>query len=72
MSRFDDDGYWMDCVRRSKSNSAVNAWADIVEYVKSGQADERTLRGLRCALRDLSQHCGDQIAAHTEARKRAA
>lgn len=72
MSRFDDDGYWMECVRRSKSNSAVNAWAEMVEYVESGKADDRTLRGMRCALRELATHCSDQLHQRLEARKRAA
>lgn len=63
---FDDDGYWLECIRRSKSNSVVSGWMDIVDYACSGQADDRTLRGLRCALRDLAQKCSDEINQRRE------
>jgi len=67
---FDPDEYWLECIRRSKSNSVVSGWMDIVDYACSGQADESTLRGLRCALRDLSQKCSDQINERRERAKR--
>jgi hypothetical protein len=63
---FDEDGYWADCVRRSGHNLAVNGWLDLVEYVSSGRADDRTLSGLNAALRSLSQSCRDQLHERRE------
>jgi len=57
-----DDDYWAQCVRRSQSNSVISGWIDLVDFVERGDADDRTLRGLRCALRALSQKCSDQLA----------
>lgn len=59
--KFDGDEYWLNCLRRSKSNSVVSGWLDIVDFATSGQADESTLRGIRCAMRDLAQKCSDEI-----------
>lgn len=64
---WDDDNYWMECVRRSKSNSAVNGWQDLVDYVKSGKADDRTLSGLHIAIRALSQECWEQLCERRKA-----
>jgi hypothetical protein len=59
---FDDDDYWTEAVRRTGSNSAVSGWQDLVDFVRSGRADERALSGLHAALRSLSQNCHDQLA----------
>lgn len=66
---WDADDFWLECVRRSKSNSAVNGWQDIVDFVKSGQADDRTLSGITAALRSLSQECGRQLSERREAQR---
>lgn len=65
---FDRDDFWLECVRRSKSNSAVNGWGDLVDYIKSGQADAATLSGMHAALRSLSQECLDQLAERRRGR----
>lgn len=66
MSQFDEDKYWEEAVRRSGSNSAVNGWLDLVEFIQSGQADDKTLSGLFCAIRSLSQECSKQLAERRE------
>lgn len=66
---WDNDDFWLECVRRSKSNSAVNGWLDLVEFVKSGQADDRTLSGMTAAIRSLSQECGRQLSERREAKR---
>ena len=66
---FDDDGYWLECVRRSGSNSAVNGWSDLVEFVQSGRADDRTISGLHAAIRSLSQECQRQLSERREAKR---
>lgn len=63
---WDTDNFWLECVRRSRSNSAVNGWLDLVDYVKSGQADDGTLSGITAALRSLSQECGRQLSERRE------
>lgn len=68
---FDEDGYWLSCIARSGSNSAVNGWADLAAFLLSGQADDRTLHGAHAALRGLSQRCQDQITERREAKRKA-
>lgn len=63
---WDSDDYWMECIRRSKSNSAVSGWLDLVEFVKAGTADDRTLSGMHVALRALSQEVGRQLSEKRE------
>jgi hypothetical protein len=66
---FDEDGYWLDCIRRSGSNSAVSGWQDIAEFLQSGRADDRTLSGMFCALRALSQEAQRQLSERKEVQR---
>lgn len=66
---WDNDGFWLERVRRTKSNSAVNGWLDLVDYIKSGRADTLTLSGLTVALRSLSQECQRQLSERREAER---
>lgn len=66
---YDEDGYWLECVRRSGSNSATSGYQDIVEFVLSGQADDKTLSGMSAAFRSLHQECNRQISARREAKR---
>lgn len=65
------DDYWMECVRRSKSNSAISGFADLVDFIESGNADDRTLSGMHGALRSLSQECWDQLSERRAALRKA-
>jgi hypothetical protein len=67
--RWDDDGYWLDCVRRTKSNSAIAGFKDFADFIESGAADDRALSGISSALRSLSQHCRDQLSERREAQR---
>jgi hypothetical protein len=68
-SRWDDDGYWLECVRKSKSNSAVAGFLDFVAFIESGAADDRALSGIAAALRSLSQRCRDELSERKEAQR---
>jgi hypothetical protein len=67
---YDEDDYWLSCIARGGSNSAVNGWADLVAYIESGTADDRSLWGAQAALRSLSQRCQDQITERREAKRK--
>lgn len=67
--KWDDDDYWMECIRRTKSNSAISAFADFAEFIESGQMDDRALSGIASALRGLSQHCSDELSQRREAKR---
>ena len=69
MADFDEDGYWLECIQRSGSNSATSGWLDMVEYVKSMNGDARALSGMACALRSLSQQCFTQLSELKEAKR---
>jgi hypothetical protein len=64
---YDEDEYWLECVRRSGSNSVVSGWADIAAFLASGRADDRALAGLQASLRSLSQWAGTQLSERREA-----
>lgn len=63
---FDEDDYWLECIRRSGSNSVTAGWADIVSYLATGRADARTLSGMAAALRGLSQEAQRQLSKRRE------
>lgn len=63
----DDAGYWLNVIRqRTGRNSVTSAFADIADYLASGQADERALSGLHVALRSLSQEAHKQLSERRE------
>lgn len=62
----DEDGYWLDCIRRSGSNSVTSGYQDIVDFVVSGRADNRTLSGMHSAFRALAQQCRTQLSERLE------
>jgi hypothetical protein len=66
---FDDDDYWLECIRRSGSNSCVAGWGDMKAFIQSGRADDRTLSGFYVALRALSQEAQRQLSERREAQR---
>jgi hypothetical protein len=69
MQKWDDDNYWLDCIRRTKSNSAISAFIEFAEFVEQGEMDDRALSGIAVALRSLSQRCSDELSQRREAKR---
>lgn len=65
----EDDEFWLDLVRRTGSNMAVEGFAHIEELIDGDRLDEATLRRLHGALRSISQKAWTK-AAMLERRRR--
>lgn len=66
----DDDEFWLDLVRLTGSNMAVEGFAHIEELIDSDRLDEPTLRRLFAALRSLSQKASSRASLMEAKRKR--
>jgi len=65
-----EDEFWLDFVRRTGSNMAVEGFAHIEELIDGNRLDERTLRQLYSALRSLSQKALTKAGQIEASRKR--
>lgn len=57
-----DAEFWLNLMRLTGSNMAVEGFAHIEELIDSDRLDERTLRRLHGALRSLSQKASSKAA----------
>lgn len=58
----DDQEFWLDFVRLTGSNMAVDGFAHIEALIDSDRLNERTLRRLHGALRSLSQKASSKAS----------
>lgn len=66
----DEEEFWMDLVRRTGSNLAVEGFAHIEDLIADDRLDETTLRRLHGALRSLSQRALSKAGEMEAKRKR--
>lgn len=64
------DDFWMTCVSRLGSNSAVDGFESLSDLIASGRLTARELRSLSSALRSLSGRATDGAAAAEDRVKR--
>lgn len=66
----DEEAFWLDLVRRSGSNMAVDGYAQIEDIIHSNRLDEASLRRLSVALRSLHQQALERANDLQARRKR--
>lgn len=64
------DHFWMTCVSRLGSNSAVDGFDSLSDLIASGRLSARELRSLSSALRSLSGRATDAAAEAEDRIKR--
>lgn len=64
------DYFWMNCVSRLGSNSAVDGFDSLSALIDSGRLSARELRSLSSALRSLSGRATDAAAEAEDRIKR--
>ncbi len=64
------DQFWMTCVSRLGSNSAVDGFDSLSDLIASGRLSARELRSLSSALRSLSGRATDAAAEAEDRVKR--
>ncbi len=66
----DDEEFWLDLVRKTGSNLAVDGFGHIEDLIHENRLDEHTLRRLHGALRSLSQQALTKASEMEAKRKR--
>ena len=66
----DEEEFWLDFVRRTGSNLAVDGFGHIEDLIANDRLDETTLRRLHGALRSLSQRALAKAGEMEAKRKR--
>lgn len=66
----DDEEFWLDLVRRTGSNLAVDGFGHIEDLISGDRLDETTLRRLHGALRSLAQQALSKAGEMEAKRKR--
>lgn len=66
----DEEEFWLDFVRRTGSNLAVEGFGHIEDLIVNDRLDESTLRRLHSALLSLSQRALDKAGEMESRRKR--
>lgn len=64
------DDFWLGCVNRLGSNSAVDGFDSLSSLIASGRLTARELRSLSSALRSLSGRANDAAASAEDRVKR--
>ena len=67
---FNNEEFWLDLVRRTGSNLAVEGFSHIEDLIRDDRLDETTLRRLHGSLRSLAQRAADKADELEAKRKR--